>query len=223
MLRINEYKESVMLSGQLQERDITAITDEHHEKLKSLRLLFDNFMSNTETEFFDALKQIRFSSEQIFQPLKFTETDYGADNENSLRGSAINIETSEIEVEQVHPKFSREVHLSGIDRFTEEDSPKREKDVPMTYLKTKDTNVQQKPFSTPKFKAASKPPLKTSQPSSSFKAFIWGSGKDGRCGNSKQSSETRPYDLGGLMLKSIKSGYHHTGGITRDGVTITWG
>ena len=41
----------------------------------------------------------------------------------------------------MHPKFSREVHLSRIDRFTEEDSPKREKDIPTTYLKTKDTNA----------------------------------------------------------------------------------
>jgi len=67
--------------------------------------------------------------------------DYVADNENSLRSSGINIETSEIEVSQVHPKFSREVHLSGIDKYTEEDSPKWEKDVPVTYLRTKDTNI----------------------------------------------------------------------------------
>lgn len=25
------------------------------------------------------------------------------------------------------------------------------------------------------------------------------------------------------MLKHVKSGYHHTAGITRDGVLITWG
>lgn len=73
--------------------------------------------------------------------VKQPEADYWADNENSLRSSGINIETSEIEVEQIHPKFSWEVHLSGIDRYTEEESPKREKDVPVTYLKAKDTNI----------------------------------------------------------------------------------
>lgn len=150
MLRITEYKDNLLSSSQPHEKDITAITDEHHDKLKALRLLYDNFLIQTETEFFDVLKQIWFQAEQNqssaqveIMPVnvKQQEADYWADNENSLRSSGINIETSEIEVEQIHPKFSREVHLSGIDRYTEEESPKREKDVPVTYLKAKDTNI----------------------------------------------------------------------------------
>lgn len=60
MVRINEFKDNMLSSSQPQEKDITAITDEHHERLKKLRLLYDQFLSKTETEFFDVLKQIRF-------------------------------------------------------------------------------------------------------------------------------------------------------------------
>lgn len=63
----------------------------------------------------------------------------------------------------------------------------------------------------------------SAQHQASHKCYIWGSGKDGRCGNGKQSSENTPFDLNGLMLKVVKSGYHHTAGITRDGVLISWG
>lgn len=56
MLRITEYKDNLLSSSQPHEKDITAITDEHHDKLKALRLLYDNFLIQTETEFFDVLK-----------------------------------------------------------------------------------------------------------------------------------------------------------------------
>lgn len=41
----------------------------------------------------------------------------------------------------MHPKFSREVHLSGMEKYTEDESPKRERDVPETFLRIKDTNA----------------------------------------------------------------------------------
>ena len=54
-------------------------------------------------------------------------------------------------------------------------------------------------------------------------AYIWGSGKDGRCGNGKQSSEGRPFNMNGLQLSKIAAGYHHTAGITKDNIVVTWG
>jgi len=62
MYMINEYKETMMQGSPTSQghRDITQITNEHHEKLKALRLLYDNFLKNAETEFFDVLKAIQF-------------------------------------------------------------------------------------------------------------------------------------------------------------------
>ncbi len=105
MLKINEYKESILTSESVdaKQSDITAITNEHHEQLKALRFLYDNFLKNAELEFFDVLKEIRFPkipneipkvSELPQQPsIEPPLLDYVADAENSLRSSGINIDT----------------------------------------------------------------------------------------------------------------------------------
>ena len=56
--KINEYKINLINENTIENEkkyDITSITNEHHEQLKALRLLFDNFLKNVETQFFDVL------------------------------------------------------------------------------------------------------------------------------------------------------------------------
>lgn len=54
-------------------------------------------------------------------------------------------------------------------------------------------------------------------------AYTWGSGKDGRCGNGATKSEKRPWLMGGLALSQVEAGFHHTAGLTKDGIVVTWG
>ena len=58
MHKINEYKEEIVAGSSRSSKsfDITSITNEHHEQLKALRLQYDNFLQNAETEFFDVLR-----------------------------------------------------------------------------------------------------------------------------------------------------------------------
>ena len=55
------------------------------------------------------------------------------------------------------------------------------------------------------------------------RAFMWGSGKDGRCGNGKEQSERVPSELSQSLLAQLECGYHHSAGLTKDGVLLTWG
>ena len=56
------------------------------------------------------------------------------------------------------------------------------------------------------------------------KAFVWGSGKDGRCGNSSEHSEVIPSPIQGtLRFSHISCGYHHTAAVTSTGRLMTWG
>ena len=67
-------------------------------------------------------------------------------------------------------------------------------------------------------------PTRSEEPSGKAgTAYIWGSGKDGRCGNRTQNSEPMPWAMNGIALKKIRSGYHHTAGISSDGICVTWG
>jgi hypothetical protein len=53
---------------------------------------------------------------------------------------------------------------------------------------------------------------------------MWGSGKDGRCGNGKESNEKVPQSVQSQhKFIQISSGYHHTAGVTKDGMVLTWG
>lgn len=104
--KVNEYKEQMILSSPSTDggmKEITDITNEHHDQLKHLRLLYDDFLKNAEIEFFDVLKQIRFpmnsQQEEVEtpkQPKIVEPRAYFADREESDRStSAINIETSQ--------------------------------------------------------------------------------------------------------------------------------
>lgn len=258
MVKINEYKESILMnSDEGKQTDITQITQEHSDKLKLLRLLYDNFLKNAETEFFDVLKHIRCSEGGVEDPVEIVLPDglvqqpqieppagYGADNEHSLRSSGINIDTSRAEFpseaeglnkdsheirllssesDSVQGEVTREQALD-IDPFNSQASLKR-KDINAPVL----LNAQTPKFTHNRIESkenyhevphpgapGSKAPLVCS-------TYVWGSGKDGRCGNGKQASEIKPYNLNGLMLKEIQSGYHHTAGITKDGFVVTWG
>jgi alpha-tubulin suppressor-like RCC1 family protein len=56
------------------------------------------------------------------------------------------------------------------------------------------------------------------------KVYMWGSGKDGRCGNGKESNEKVPLSVQSQhKFIQISSGYHHTAGVTKDGMLLTWG
>ena len=56
------------------------------------------------------------------------------------------------------------------------------------------------------------------------RAFVWGSGKDGRCGNGKESNEKVPAQVASShRFVMLSCGYHHSAGVTQDGSVLTWG
>lgn len=56
-------------------------------------------------------------------------------------------------------------------------------------------------------------------------AYVWGSGKDGRCGNGSEESEKTPTGIieQNEHYSSICCGYHHTAGLSVTGKVYTWG
>eukprot|EP00347_Sterkiella_histriomuscorum_P016506 403352920 len=58
----------------------------------------------------------------------------------------------------------------------------------------------------------------------SYKVFVWGSGKDGRCGNGKESSEKLPNQANtSHNFTQLSCGYHHSAAVTSDGMILSWG
>jgi alpha-tubulin suppressor-like RCC1 family protein len=56
------------------------------------------------------------------------------------------------------------------------------------------------------------------------RAYVWGSGKDGRCGNGKETNEKVPTQVVSKQtFKMIACGYHHSAGVSKDGAVLTWG
>lgn len=56
--------------------------------------------------------------------------------------------------------------------------------------------------------------------------FLWGSGKDGRCGGGSEENQKRPMKIfaeSGVKLVSLICGYHHSAAISDKGVLFTWG
>ena len=57
-----------------------------------------------------------------------------------------------------------------------------------------------------------------------MRVYVWGSGKDGRCGNGKESSEKLPNPVNSTYkFKQLSSGYHHSAAVTSDGMVLSWG
>ena len=53
---------------------------------------------------------------------------------------------------------------------------------------------------------------------------MWGSGKDGRLGNGKETNEKVPTSVNSQhRFVSISSGYYHSAGVSKDGLVLTWG
>ncbi|CDW87540.1 kinesin motor domain containing protein [Stylonychia lemnae] len=64
----------------------------------------------------------------------------------------------------------------------------------------------------------------SSQNISNCKIYVWGSGKDGRCGNGKESSEKLPNQINSqYKFSQLSCGYHHSAGVTSDGMILSWG
>lgn len=65
------------------------------------------------------------------------------------------------------------------------------------------------------------------QPSSSngYSLFVWGSGKDGRCGNGSEDGCLEPTQVvvvekpgqATVLFSQLSCGYHHTGAVSADG------
>ena len=56
------------------------------------------------------------------------------------------------------------------------------------------------------------------------KLLLWGSGKDGRLGNSTDKNCNTPNELSSeLTFQQIHCGYHHTAAISDNGTLLTWG
>eukprot|EP00359_Climacostomum_virens_P006452 CAMPEP_0204902852 /NCGR_PEP_ID=MMETSP1397-20131031/3921_1 /ASSEMBLY_ACC=CAM_ASM_000891 /TAXON_ID=49980 /ORGANISM="Climacostomum Climacostomum virens, Strain Stock W-24" /LENGTH=1040 /DNA_ID=CAMNT_0052071421 /DNA_START=20 /DNA_END=3139 /DNA_ORIENTATION=- len=56
--------------------------------------------------------------------------------------------------------------------------------------------------------------------------FLWGSGKDGRCGSGNEENQKRPHKIfaeSGVKLMALVCGYHHSAAISDRGVLFTWG
>lgn len=54
--------------------------------------------------------------------------------------------------------------------------------------------------------------------------YVWGSGKDGRCGNGKETNEKVPALVGtSHKFAMISSGYHHSAAVSSDGMVLSWG
>ena len=60
--------------------------------------------------------------------------------------------------------------------------------------------------------------------------FVWGSGKDGRCGNKSEEgfqipTEIKVYDEKRKPVKFLKlsCGYHHSAAVSTEGRVFTWG
>ena len=67
-------------------------------------------------------------------------------------------------------------------------------------------------------------PSPSTPPSTAGRLFLWGSGKDGRLGNSADKNCTTPNEVNGdLGFMEIRCGYHHTAGISEKGTLMTWG
>ena len=55
-------------------------------------------------------------------------------------------------------------------------------------------------------------------------AFVWGSGKDGRCGNGRETSEKVPKKVkAAYTFTSLSCGYHHSAAVSQEGMALTWG
>ena len=55
-------------------------------------------------------------------------------------------------------------------------------------------------------------------------AFVWGSGKDGRCGNGRETSEKVPKKVkAAYTFTSLSCGYHHSAAVSQEGMVLTWG
>ena len=57
-----------------------------------------------------------------------------------------------------------------------------------------------------------------------LRALLWGTGKDGRCGNGKEANEKTPMAASTKHLFSqISCGYHHSAAVSKEGIVLTWG
>jgi len=54
-------------------------------------------------------------------------------------------------------------------------------------------------------------------------AYLWGSGKDGRLGNSKFVNESNPVAIKDLRFSKLACGYHNTFGVSQEGLVYGWG
>jgi alpha-tubulin suppressor-like RCC1 family protein len=59
-------------------------------------------------------------------------------------------------------------------------------------------------------------------------AFLWGSGKDGRCGSGTEDKIATPAPLfadpnAALSIQKLACGYHHSAAVTDKGSLYTWG
>ena len=67
-------------------------------------------------------------------------------------------------------------------------------------------------------------PIGHSNQNGVFKVYAWGSGKDGRCGNGKESSEKVPVPVETqYKFTSLSCGYHHSAAVSQEGMVLTWG
>jgi centromeric protein E len=65
-----------------------------------------------------------------------------------------------------------------------------------------------------------------SRPLPTGAGFLWGSGKDGRCGSGSEESMHKPQQIfaeSGVKLTALVCGYHHSSAISDRGVLFTWG
>lgn len=65
--------------------------------------------------------------------------------------------------------------------------------------------------------------IKNKKPTLISSAYIWGSGKDGRCGNGKETGEKIPTLIDVDKFSHIVCGYHHTVAISITGQVMSWG
>lgn len=57
-----------------------------------------------------------------------------------------------------------------------------------------------------------------------LKCLQWGSGKDGRCGNGKETNEKVPSAAQTKhMFSQLSCGYHHSAAVTKEGLVLSWG
>lgn len=60
--------------------------------------------------------------------------------------------------------------------------------------------------------------------SQSSEVYVWGSGKDGRCGNNKETSEKLPKKAKvQFNFTDLSCGYHHSAAVSQEGMVMTWG